>query len=233
MKKIAAILLAGLISSGTSWALNSTSSPQEKTGGTDRFFISITAYTDSFKGDFDGNLVLGNAGKAFFIPKLNSQHGFGLSFGRTLKSGLWSISYLRAAHNTTFQGARGNSTSNILDINGKAYLFKKIPVLPYVLLGFTIPWLKVKNGAQQGNLVEDATYWGLGVNAGAGLIVPINSRFFISGGFVYRFMGFIFITGAGRGKDVTNLYVNRTGPRRDIFLRVTGLNFELSVGVSL
>jgi len=233
MKIIGIALLLIMMASGSLWGIALMDGPEEEVPVTDRFFFGITAYKDSFKGDFDGNLVLGNAAKVFFVPKLSSQHGFGLSFGRRLKSGLWSISYLRAAHETTFRGIKGESTSNIIDVNGKAYLFRKLPVLPYILLGFTVPWITVKDGAVQGYIPYDATYWGLGVNAGAGLAVPITKRLFFTAGFAYKFMGFMFITGPGKGKDVTNLYVDQYGSRREKILRMKGLNFEFGIGINI
>jgi hypothetical protein len=40
----------------------------------------------------------------------------------------------------------------------------------------------------------------------------------------------MYAKGPGRGRDVTNLNIDRTGPRRDIFLRVPG--FRLEIGLS-
>jgi hypothetical protein len=40
----------------------------------------------------------------------------------------------------------------------------------------------------------------------------------------------MYAKGPGRGRDVTNLNIDRSGPRRDIFLKVPGLRIEVGIG---
>ena len=49
-------------------------------------------------------------------------------------------------------------------------------------LGLNFPWMIVRDNAvdKNGNIFN-ATYLGVGVNAGAGLLVPVSSRMFFSG----------------------------------------------------
>ena len=75
------------------------------------------------------------------------------------------------------------------------------------------------NAADKNGKIFDATYLGVGVNAGAGLLVPVSSRMFFSGSLIYRFIGYLYAKGPGRGIDVTDLFDDRTGPRHRLFLR--------------
>jgi hypothetical protein len=149
------------------------------------------------------------------------------------KSGIWSISFARSVHGTTFQGQRSESTYNSFDISGMAYLLKGKLFRPYFLLGFNLPWVTVANGAEKDGVLSDATYLGAGVHTGGGLLVHVSPRIFISGGAVSKFIGLFYVNGPGRSRDVTNLYINGTGPRRDIFLRVFEYGLEFSIGFLL
>jgi len=198
-----------------------------------RFFIGGLTLRDSFSGDFNGTLVLGNSEKAFYVPKLYPHLGFGVRFGGLGKAGLWSVSLVRSAHRATFQGRESSASYHALEVSGLGYLVRKFPVRPYVLVGFDIPWASVSQGAEKGGLLSDATYLGVGIHAGGGLLAFVSPRIFLMGGAQYRFLGFLYASGPGRNRDVTNLYVNRTGPRRDKFLRVQGLCLEFSIGYLL
>jgi len=52
----------------------------------------------------------------------------------------------------------------------------------------------------------------------------------LSGGVNYRLMGFMYVDGLGRSRDVSNLRIEQTGALRSRFLRVEGLALEFRVG---
>jgi hypothetical protein len=200
----------------------------------DFFFEVTTQYLTFSHRDLNGSMVLGNAEQVFYIPRVKSSLGFGVGFGRRFRSGLWSLSYLGSGHDVTFQGRKSTAVSNLVQLNARTFLLKTSKVKLFAYFGFDFPWLKVyDNAADNRGKIVDATYLGLGVNAGAGLLVPISSRMFFSGSIIYRYLAYLYANGPGVGIDVTDLFDDRTGPRHNPFLRAPGLALELSFGYSL
>jgi len=196
----------------------------------ERAFVVFTVLGDALKGDLDGQLALGNSEKVFYVPKVSRGPGFSVSYGQTRKSGFWTVGFSRTVHDASFRGVKSTAYSNAIEVSGKGYLWTRAAVLPYIQLGFELPWLHVTDAAERGGVIYDANYLGLGVQAGAGLLIPLNDRIFVTCGGSYRFLALMYAKGPGRGRDVTNLNIDRTGPRRDIFLRVPG--FRLEIGLS-
>jgi hypothetical protein len=196
----------------------------------DRYFLEISPLRDELKGDLDGKLVLGTTNKAFFIPKLDPLWGLAISGGRMRKNGLWAVSYSQTRSQATFQSTSSRAVSHTLGMIGKGYLRTRGAVKPYIRFGFDIVWLHVSKGAERGSVLYGANYLGLGVGAGLGLLIQINPSLFMTAGGTYRFSAFMYAKGPGRGRDVTNLYIDRTGPRRDIFLKAPGPRIEIGLG---
>ena len=198
------------------------------------FFEVTTQYLSFSHSDLDGYMVLGNAEQVFYIPRVKPSIGFGFGFGRRYRSGLWSVYYLISGHDVYFQGREGTAVSRLLQLNSRTFLLKIFPVQIFAHFGLNFPWLKVRNNAADNNgKIFDAAYLGVGVNAGAGLLVPISSRMFFSGSLIYRFLGYLYASGPGRGIDVTDLFDDRTGPRHRLYLRAPVLALELSLGYTL
>ncbi len=200
----------------------------------DFFFEVTTQYLSFSHRDLNGTMVLGNADQVFFIPRVTSGFGFGVGIGRRFRSGQWSLSYLSSGHDVTLQGLKSTAVSNLVQFNARTFLVKSPKMKPFIYVGLAFPWLKVVDSAagQDGRLV-DATFLGLGVNAGAGLLLPISSRMFFSGSLIYRYLAYLYANGPGVGIDVTDLFDDRTGPRHRPFLRAPALALELSIGYSL
>jgi len=205
--------------------------PQDKGA----FFFEVTTQYLSFNHrDLDGKMVLGNAEQVFYIPRVKPSLGFGVGFGRRFRSGLWSVSYLASGHDVFFQGRNGTALSRLLQLNSRTFLLKTFPVRIFAHFGLNFPWLKVRNDvADKNRKIFDATYLGVGVNAGAGLLFPISSRMFFSGSFIYRFIGYLYARGPVKGIDVTDLFDDIIGPRHHSFLRAPVLALELSLGYAL
>jgi hypothetical protein len=198
------------------------------------FFEVTTQYLSFGHSDLDGNMILGNAEQVFYIPRVKPSLGFGIGFGRRFRSGLWSISYLVSGHDVTFRGRDGTAVSRLLQINSRTFLLKSSLARIFVHFGLNFPWLQVRDNAsdRDGNIF-DATYLGVGVNAGGGLLLPVSSRMFFSCSLIYRFNGYLYAKGPGRGIDVTDLFDDRTGPRHRLYLRAPILALELSLGYAL
>jgi len=198
------------------------------------FFEVTTQYLNFSQLDLNGSMVLGNVEQVFYIPRVKPSLGFGVGFGRRFRSGLWSVSYLVSGHDVTFQGRDGTAVSRLLQLNSRTYLLKTSTLRIFAHFGLNFPWLKVRNNAADKNgKIFDATYLGVGANAGAGVMTPISSRMFFSGSLIYRFIGYLYASGPGRGIDVTDLFDDRTGPRHRRYLRAPVLALELSLGYEL
>ena len=226
--RVSLILLASAVMAQEPAAVSATT-PAPKT-----FFIEFISHYASFgKSDLDGLLVLGNAEQVFYIPKIANNLGFGLSFGGKSKSGLWAVSYLQSTHEAAFQGGNSTAVSRMVEINGRTFLLKKVALGPYILLGLNFPWLTVKNNSGKGEKIYNSTYLGVGVNAGGGLLLPLQSRLFLCGSVIYRYSGYLYARGLGKGIDVTDLFINRNGPRRNRFLKAPALTVEIGLGYTL
>ncbi len=198
------------------------------------FFEASSQYLSFTAGALDGKLVIGNADQVFFVPKIKPSLGFGVGFGRRFRSGLWAVSYLVSGHDASFQGRDSTAVSRQVQVNARTFLFKIPPLRLFLQLGLNFPWLRVRdNAADREGKIHDATYAGVGANAGAGILAPISSRMFFSAGLVYRFMGYLYAYGPVKGIDVTDLFDNVTGPRHSGFLKAPVVALELSLGYEL
>jgi hypothetical protein len=199
------------------------------------FFFEATAQYLSFNSrDLDGTMVLGNAEQVFYIPKIKPSLGFGIGFGRRFRSGLWSVSYLVSGHDAVFQGKDSTAVSRLVQLNSRTFLFRTSPLRFFIHFGLNFPWLTVRgNVSDRSGRFSDATYLGVGANAGAGLLVPVSSRMFFSGSLIYRFIGYLYASGPVKGIDVTDLFDDVSGPRHRRYLRAPVVALELSLGYEL
>ena len=199
------------------------------------FFLEATSQYLSFgAGDLDGALVVGNADQVFYVPKIRPSLGFGIGFGRRFRSGLWAITYLVSGHDASFQERESTAVSRLVQINARTFLFRTSPLRLFAHFGLNFPWLKVRDDvADRNGKWHDATYLGVGANAGAGILSPVSSRMFFSASLVYRFVGYLYAKGPVKGIDVTDLFDGVTGPRHPRFLRAPVIALELSLGYEL
>jgi hypothetical protein len=199
------------------------------------FFFEATAHYLSFsQRDLNGVMVVGNVDQVFFIPRIKPSLGFGVGFGRRFRSGLWSISYRVSGHDAAFQGKDSTAVSRLLQISSRTYLLKTETLKFFAHFGLLFPWLTVRdNVADQHGVIHDATYLGVGLNTGGGLLVPVSSRMFFSASLLYRWIGYLYARGPVKGIDVTDLFDDITGPRHRSYLRAPALALELSLGYDL
>lgn len=198
------------------------------------FFEATSQYLSFGRGDLDGSMVIGNADQVFQVPEVKPGMGFGIGFGRRFRSGLWAVTYLVSGHDATTRLGKTTAVSRLVQINSRTFLLRAAPLRPFVHFGLNFPWLKVrKNAADRDGKLHDATYLGVGANAGAGLLLPISSRMFFSASLIYRFTGYLYAKGPVKGIDVTDLFDDVTGPRHRGFLRAPAIALELSLGYEL
>ena len=67
---------------------------------------------------------------------------------------------------------------------------------PHVLVGGSIPWLRIKDGSFLDPVVGDARFRGYGVNTEAGVTVYPHPKVGVSVGYSYRVMWFDRASGA-------------------------------------
>ena len=197
------------------------------------FFIGFSGSRLSFEGDLSKDLVLWHFEKAFFIPRLERADGLGLGFGFKKAAALWQLEFIRSSHKADLQSGQSRATVTSIEVSGKSFLLRKAPVQPYLQFGITIPWLYVKNGSQLYDAVNNATYYGMGLSLGGGIIIHLLPRLFINGGLVFRYIGFLYVSGEGKGRDINDLRIGHDGPEWGKLLRTQSLGLILGIGFTL
>ena len=195
------------------------------------FFITVSGQSLAFKGDFDGRLVLWAFDKAFFVPSLDRSTAFGFGLGIKRSTWLWELLYVSSRHPSSSPDREGTSSYRSFEINGRSFLVKDFPLKPYILGGISVPWLTVDRGAEMYGVKYRAAYIGLGLNFGAGIILDIAPFLFASGGFVYRALGYYYVSGEGRGRDIMNLHVGQGGPEWKSWLKTSSLGPSFALGL--
>ncbi len=134
-------------------------------------------------GQFTGKLIMTTvdtsiSGSADLIPKIKSYYGGGGLAGYRKNEYAIEISYWRSEHVAQWMAPlvtyEDRATYHAVNIDLKKYFFPRIPVQPYCMMGFSLPWLVVKNSSTPfpGLIpvqVGDTSWTGLGYNLGAGL----------------------------------------------------------------
>jgi hypothetical protein len=197
------------------------------------FFLSLSGQQLDLQGDLGGELTLWHFEKAFFVPRLNKDFGLGLGVGFRSESGLWEFNVLYSNQRALWSGTESRASIYVLEINGWGFPWKHSVLQGYYLLGLCFPFLIVRDGSRMASSIFDAAYTGLGVNVGAGLILNLGHRLFISGGVKYRFIGFFYVNGGGKGRDIQDLTVGYQGSAWGQWLRAPSLGLTFGVGLIL
>ena len=208
------------------------SAPSEP-GPAEGFFLSLSARSLAFGGDLDGKLVLWHFEKAFFSPRLDPATGLGVGFGVKHAGWLWEMGYVQSRHGADLPDRTTRAAYHSLEMNGKSFLFPELFFHPYISLGISVPWLTVRDGSEFRGVRTDASYIGIGLNLGAGLLADISRRVFISGGAGWRVLGYYYASGEGKGRDITELHVGYEGPIWRNWIRTSTLEVSFSLGLIL
>lgn len=166
------------------------------------YFGGGLAY-NSIGGDFDGDHMLLSTTQAFLIPEINSGFGFGLAVGYSGKMASQFDFAMEAAFSLTSHDydfdlleLHDDASAMFFDFNFKG-IYSPQMVQPYLLLGISAPYLKIKDGATTETRIDDAKFTGIGVNLGGGMDLYISPRVFLDVSLMYRLTHFNKVKGIG------------------------------------
>jgi hypothetical protein len=196
---IAALPLFVLVLATPSWAQDEAVAGYAKNGG---YVGASTLFNFSFGGEtFDGVHAYQRVGgeEIVILPRFEGAHNVlravgGYRSGR----GAFEFSYERTKHSGTFFELPTEATFHVLNFDERVYLITRNRIQPHLLLGGSIPWLKIKDGSFLDPDIGDASFRGFGVNTEAGVTVYPHPRFGISTGYRYRVMWFDSASGVSK-----------------------------------
>ena len=137
------------------------------------------------------------------IPNVEGTFGFEILIGTRFSEGVVELSYARSTHDVTWLGAKSEAAYNMLNLDYEFYFLRDKPTQPFLLLGFSFPWLVVKDGSATATSAGDATFRGVGLNLGGGLAYYLLPTISIAGEAVYRLMTYTSATGvSGESKKI-------------------------------
>lgn len=153
---------------------------------------------------FDGNTFDGETAyievdgdEIMILPLLDKKNLIRGILGHRWEKGAFEVSYDRTKHTGTFlDEAAIETTFQAVNLDGRFFLATQGPVQPHVLVGASIPWLRIKDGSFLDPTVGDARFRGYGVNTEAGVTVYPHSKVGVSVGYSYRVMWFDRASGA-------------------------------------
>jgi hypothetical protein len=158
------------------------------------FVGASTLLNFSFSGDtFDGESAYIREGgeEVVILPRFDGAHNV-MRFvgGYRVGRGSFEVSYDRTKHSGAFIGQPVEATFYVLNFDERIYLMTKGRIQPHVLLGGSIPWLKIQNGSFDNPNLGDASFRGFGFNTEGGVTVYAHPRVGVSAGYRYRMMWF-------------------------------------------
>ena len=197
----------------------------------DGFYLAVSGQSLGFKGDFNGSLVLWHFEMAFFVPALKSATAAGFGLGYKRDGWQWEILYIGSGHRAVLPDREVDSSFHSIELDSRTFLVRDFPLKPYLLLGLSIPWLNVDSGSELYGVRYNAAYIGFGVNLGAGLQWDIAPFLFVNAGTLYRLIGYYYVSGEGKGRDITELHVGHEGPTWKSWLKTSSLGVMFGVGL--
>lgn len=175
---------------------------EETTIAKDGFYLGTQFVYNIMSGDFDDSTYFRSSDMVIDAPDVASGYGFGFVAGSRTGAGAVEFGYLRTTHDTRSSFVdigKSTATYNVIDLNLKVDLLTQYRVRPFLEFGFGIPWMTVKNSALTPGGFEDATYVGVCLNLGGGVVYYFHPRWALTGGLLYRFNWFT--SGEGRYLD--------------------------------
>ena len=204
---------------------------QEVKPSTDGFYLAVSGQSLGFKGDFDGSLVLWHFEMAFFVPGLQSATAAGFGIGYKRDGWQWELLYVGSGHRAVLLDREVDASFHSIELDSRTFLVRNFPLKPFLLLGLSIPWLNVNSGSELYGVRYNAAYIGFGVNLGGGLQWQIAPFLFVSGGVLYRLIGYYYVSGEGKGRDISELHVGHEGPTWKSWLKTSSLGVTLGLGL--
>jgi len=195
--------------------------------------VMFSLHTLDFRGDLTRELTLWHFEKSFLIPRLGTGCALSLSLGGKSRGGSWDVAYLRSTHSVETENGTRTASFHAVEINGRSFFLKEWALHPYFLGGISIPIIHVDDGSRFRGADYDATYIGAGLNLGGGFLLEIGPSVVLNAGVIYRWMGFLYAYGEGKGRDINHLQVGFDGPRFGRLLRSGTLSFTIGLGFIL
>lgn len=167
-----------------------------KVGG----FAGVT-FVPSFTFDgvtFDGESAYQRVGgeELVFLPQLDEQPLIRGILGYRARQASLEISYERTQHDGAFAGeVPMDATFQAINVDGRYFFAPASRLQPHVLIGGSVPFLKIENGSFLDPDVGDARFRGYGVNTEVGITVYPTPQLGISAGYSYRVIWFDRATG--------------------------------------
>jgi len=161
------------------------------------FYVGLALHHNSIDGDFDGDTILVTSEDVSLVPEIDSAVGLGFLVGGRFDQVAMEISYIKSDHDAHFLGAEGDAEFRLVSFDGKWFFMTDRRVQPYLQGGFTLDWIEVEDASATFNLVVDnAEFFGVGLNAGGGVAFYLNPRVALTAGITYRLITYLTVEGA-------------------------------------
>jgi hypothetical protein len=196
-------------------------------------FLLFSGQALDFERDLAASRTLWHFDKAFFVPRFGRDVALSVGIGGKQRGGTWELSFLYAGQNVSLEDGDRRASFQALELNGRSFFLKKSFFHPYFLGGISLPFIRVRGGASYEGGVFDASYFGAGLIVGAGLLFEIGPSIILNAGALFRWIGFLYAYGGGKGRDINNLRVEWMGPEFGRLLRTDTVTLTIGLGFVL
>ncbi len=196
-------------------------------------FVLFSTQVLDFQRDLTANRTLWHFDKSFRVPRMGRDVALAVGIGGKTRGGTWEVSFLHSTQIARFEDGNRTATFQALELNGRSFFFKKLFVHPYFQGGISIPFIRLENGAAYEGNISNAAYFGAGLNFGAGLLFEIGPSVILNAGAQYRWIGFLYAFGGGKGRDINNLRLEYLGPELGRLLRTDTVTLTVGLGFIL
>jgi hypothetical protein len=146
---------------------------------------------------FDGETLYERVGgtEVAILPRLDEQTTMRVLVGFRSRPLALEFSYERARYGGTFVDAPVESVLSAFNVDGRFFFRTAERVQPHLLIGLSVPILRVEDGSFDDPLLGDAKWRGTGLNTEVGVTVFVSPRVGVSVGYVYRPIWFTTVRG--------------------------------------
>lgn len=185
------------------------------------FYVgALAAATTLSDSDFDGQsgLIDPVNNNQFALAQLDPGLGWGAALGYRGRENSVQFSYNTTDHDDEFGNSSLESSISTYSLDFKHHWNVDGALQPFVLVGVSVPRIRITDGVSNGGNSGDAVYQGLGANFGGGAALYLTPAIALFGEGYYRW-AYI--------EDARGL-----GTRRDIDQRLDGSGLGLRAGIS-
>lgn len=158
------------------------------------FVPSFTFDGETFDGEAAYKQIDGE--ELVFLPRLDKQPLIRGILGYRARQASLELSYERTQHDGEFAGEFPmDATFQAFNVDARYFFLPTSRLQPHVLVGGSMPFLKIKNGGFLDPDSGDARFRGYGINTEAGVTVYPTQQLGIGAGYSYRVIWFDRVTG--------------------------------------